>query len=913
MSLMLRIMARNLSCTLAIVAWVSAARADVANLTAAKDNMILSESDDLSDGAGDYFFAGRNNAGNSRRGLIQFDVSAIPAGSTITSVQLTLYMSRSKQGTDPVAIHRVLTDWGEGASDADAEEGAGASAEDGDATWRYTFYDTADPPSAPQWTTLGGDYDATASASIPVGNDGQFYTWGSTAAMVADVQAWVDNTAGNYGWILIGDETTNRTAARFNSRTNPTTSTRPVLAVTFTPPAAVGACCLGDGSCALTGMADCDSNGGTYEGDGSSCTPNPCPQPTGACCLGDGTCVITTAVDCSTQGIYQGDGASCTPNPCTPITGACCLDSGACTELTPSDCSSNGGTYQGDFSVCTTGLCPVILEPFVDALAIPPIATPAVGTIGMAATYDMEMVQVKQKLHRDLPPTTVWAYNGVFPGPTIVARRDEPVTVNWINDLENSNGTLRTDHYLDVDLCPHGAANLPKTVVHLHGGHVPADVDGYPESTFLPGNMVTYTYPNNQQASLIWYHDHALGITRLNVYMGLAGAYIIRDAVEDALNLPSGEFEVPLIIQDRTFNPDGSLHYPSGWQDHFFGDTMLVNGTVWPYMNVKQGKYRFRTLNGCNSRTLTLSLSTGQTFQDIGAEGGLLDAPVTLSELTLGPAERADLIIDFSTNAPGSEVILTNSAPAPFPGSPGVGVIPDVMKFVVVGTTGFTDAIPNSLTTLERLDPADSVADRQFVLRKSAGSCTTTEWLINGLHWDDITEFPRLGTTETWTFVNNSGVSHPMHMHLVFFEVLYSQDFQIVGPDITTTGPRVPPPPEQAGWKDTVMVPPQKLVKVIARFEDYPGLYPYHCHILEHEDNEMMRQFRTVVFGDWDVDGDVDLVDFATFVDCISGPDNSPNPTAPVTVPECLEAFDADFDSDVDLEDFATFGLNFGG
>jgi spore coat protein A len=266
--------------------------------------------------------------------------------------------------------------------------------------------------------------------------------------------------------------------------------------------------------------------------------------------------------------------------------------------------------------------------------------------------------------------------------------------------------------------------------------------------------------------------------------------------------------------------------------------------------------------------------------------------------LTLGPAERADVIIDFSTNAPGTEIILNNSAPAPFPGTPGAGVIPEVMKFVVVGATGFTDPIPMSLATLETLDPADSVVDREFELRKGNDPCTGTEWQINGLTWHDITEFPRLGTTETWTFINDSGVSHPMHVHLVFFQVLYSQDFQIVGEDINTTGPRVPPPPEQAGWKDTVMVPPHQLVKVIARFEDYAGLYPYHCHILEHEDHEMMRQFRTVVHGDFE---------------CMNGPNNAPNPTPPPTVQECLEAFDADFDGDVDLEDFSSFGLEFNG
>ncbi|NOX59181.1 MAG: multicopper oxidase family protein [Planctomycetes bacterium] len=863
---------KTLGCVMAIAAWSGLAQAAVVNLSPVKDTTLYGESDTLSNGSGAHFFSGSTGGGNVRRGLLAFDIAgSIPAGSTINSASLTLSMSRSQGSTEFVSLHRLLTDWGEGTSNAPGNEGGGTTAADNDATWRYTFFVSANPPSSPAWSSLGGDFVGSSSAFTTVIGIG-FYTWGSTTTMESDVQGWLDSPASSLGWILIGNEKASFSAKRFDSRNHATSSVRPVLTIDFTPPAITGACCQGNGVCQLETMADCALQGNAYKGDGTSCTPS----------------------------------------PCGPILGACCLNDGSCSELSATDCTSAGGTYQGDLSVCTNGLCPVVLAPFVDALPIPPVATPTVGTIGLAATYDIEMVQIEQQLHRDLPPTTLWTYNGTYPGPTILARRDFPVTVNWINNLQNSNGTLRTDHYLDVDLCPHGAQNEAKVVVHLHGGHVPAEFDGYPEDTFLPGNMDTYVYPNNQRSSLIWYHDHALGITRLNVYMGLAAAYIIRDSVEDALILPSGEFEVPLIIQDRTFNADGTLKYPSVWEQSFFGDTMLVNGMAWPFHNVKQGKYRFRVLNGCNARTLTLALSTGQTFQQIGTDGGLLTAPVTLSELTLGPAERADLIVDFSGSAPGTEIILTNSAPAPFPGTPGQGVIPEVMKFVVVGTSGFSDAIPASLSTLEILDPAAAAVDRQFELRQFSEPCAGSEWLINGLKWNDITEFPRLGTTETWTFVNRSGISHPMHIHLDFFQVLYSQDFLVVGPDITTTGPRVPPPPNEAGWKDTVMVPPQKLVKVIARFEDYPGLFAYHCHILEHEDHEMMRQFRAVVFGDWDVDGDVDLIDFATFVDCMEGPGNAPNPTLPTTAQECLQAFDSDFDGDVDLDDFATFELNFG-
>ncbi len=890
------------------------ARADVVNLSAIKDTTLYSESNTLSNGSGGHFFAGTNAGGNIRRGLLAFDIAgSIPSGSTVTSVVLTLSMSRTSRGEVFVYLQPCQTDWGEGTSHASGNEGGGASVANNDATWLYSRYLAANPPGSQFWSNPGGDFAPFLSAFASVSGTGT-YAWGSTATMVSDVQGWLDNPASNHGWIFIGDEKTPRSSKRFDSKDNPNASVRPVLVVNYSPPASSGACCQTNGICEVLSMIDCTSQSGSYHGDGTSCTPNPCPQPTGACCYGDLSCQITTAADCSTSGVYQGDGTPCKPDPCEPITGACCFSDGSCEQQAADDCDALGGTYQGDATVCTNGLCPVVLTPFLDPLPIPPFATPTVGTIGLEATYDIEIVQVKQQLHQDLPPTTVWAYDGIYPGPTILATRDHPVTVNWINNLMNSNGTARTDHYLDVDLCPHGSEDVAKTVVHLHGGHVPSNVDGYPEDAYLPGAMLTYEYPNNQLPGLIWYHDHALGITRLNVYMGLAGAYVITDAFEQSLGLPAGEFDVPLILQDRKFNPDGSLQYPSAWQEHFFGDTMLVNGMVMPYMDVKQGKYRFRVLNGSNSRTLTLSLSNGQSFHQVGTDGGLVPAPVKLTEVTLGPAERADLVIDFLGSPPGTEIVLTNSAPAPFPGTPGVGVIPNVMKFVVGATVGFTDSIPTSLRPLDALDPSDAVVEREFVLQKTPDPCTGSSWKINGLHWNNITEFPRLGTTEIWTFINRSGISHPMHVHLDFFQVMYTQGFTVMGENITTNGPRILPAPNQAGWKDTVMVPPNQLVKVVTRFNDYPGLFPYHCHILEHEDHDMMRQFRAVVFGDADVDGDVDLGDFAVMVDCLFGPDVVPNPPAPPpTTADCLEAFDADQDGDVDLEDYATMQNNFTG
>jgi spore coat protein A len=821
--------------------------ADVAQLDAVKDNTIYSEADDKSNGAGDHFFAGETNGGDLRRGLLAFDVAGtIPSGSTINSVSLQLYMSRTIAGGENVSIHRVLTDWGEGTSHAGGQEGSPDNATDGDATWRYTFYNENNPDSSPTWTSLGGDYSGSPSATTSVSGVG-FYTWGSTTGMETDVQSWLDTPAGDFGWILVGNEGPNATAKRFDSRTFDNASRRPALTIDFTPPAVDGACCFDDGACLILAQTECTNQSGSYQGDGTDCMPNPCPQP-GACCLGDGTCSDLLPAECTNQsGTFQGEGTTCATTDCI---GACCLNDATCQSLTEAECLAQFGTFQGLGVNCTTNLCPFVLTPFIDPLPLPAVAQPVSGMAGGAADYEVAIREFDQQLHSELPATRVWGYDdgtgATYPGPTFETTSGQPITVTWTNDLRDAANNPRTDHYLTVDLCPHGAVNQAKTVVHLHGGHVPAAFDGYPEDTFLPLDSAVYEYPNNQQAASIWYHDHALGITRLNVYMGLAGFYLVRDAEEEALDLPVGEFEVPMVIQDRRFNSDGTWKYPEVWQDHFFGDVLLVNGKVWPFLNVKQGKYRFRVLNGSNSRTYTLSLSDGALFDQIGTDGGLLPAPVTLTELTISSGERADIVIDFESYPPGTELILTNSAPAPFPGQPGVGVIPEVMKFVVTADPGFTDALPPTLRTLEVLQEADAVEFRDFELRKSAEPCSGQAWYINGLGWDDITEFPVLGTTEVWRFINRSGNLHPMHMHLVFFQVLDRQPFELIDGDVVPIGDPIPPADNEAGWKDTVQVGPQEIVRVIARFEDYEGKFAYHCHILEHEDHEMMRQFQTV-------------------------------------------------------------------
>ncbi len=875
-----------------------AVSAEVVSIGPCKDTSLYSEVDILSNGSGSHCFAGRVNfTGGIRRALLAFDIAGhVPAGATIDYVVLTLHVSRTGAGPVPVTLHRLLLDWGEAGSDAEGQEGAGTVAEPGDATWSHAVYETV------PWGNPGGDYVPVVSASTMIGGLG-FCTWQS-GGLVADVQFMLDNPGRDFGWVVVGDETTNRTTKRFDARENAFPSFRPLLKVTYTASTGAGACCFADTSCAKLPPDDCASQSGVFQGAGVTCTLSLCVKRVGACCFGDGSCVDATSDSCVTQGgIYQGEGTACVPNQCPQVTGACCFADASCQLLASDGCAVAGGVYQGDATECAPNLCSVKLAPYVDALPIPPVMPPQSGVAGGVAHYDISMTQFQQQLHRDLPPTTVWGYNGSYPAATIEAGMDLPITVTWINDLRDESGQLRTDHYLPVDLCPHGPDHLgptPRAVVHLHGGHVPPEFDGYPEDTILPGESVTYEFPNNQLPTTLWYHDHALGITRLNVIMGMAGFYLIRDPFEEKLGLPSGEFEIPIVIQDRSFNADGTWQYPADWQDHFFGDTILVNGKVWPFLEVKRGHYRFRLLNGSNSRTYHLSFSNGLGFHQIGTDGGLLPAPVALTEVTLGPAERADVIIDFSSYPAGTEILVENDAPSPFPGSPGVGVIPNIMKFIVTDQLGGNTPVPGALRPIETLSETDSVQSRDFLLRQASDPCTGNVWLINDLVWDDITEYPELGTTEIWRFANGSGIMHPMHMHLVMFQVLDRQPFTVVDGEIVPTGAPVSPDENEQGWKDTVKVNPLEITRVIARFDDYTGKYAYHCHIIEHEDHEMMRQFQVVLHGDYDEDSDVDLADFALWTDCMTGPNQSP-------FPEGCHAFDFDYDMDVDYSDFGAF------
>ncbi len=510
---------------------------------------------------------------------------------------------------------------------------------------------------------------------------------------------------------------------------------------------------------------------------------------------------------------------------------------------------------------------PNTVPKFVDPLPIPRVLEPIRIENG-TPFFEVRMLQNQQQLHRDFRPTTIWGYNGMYPGPTIEARRNRPIKVHWINDLP-------TTHLFTVDHTIHGAEEFRpdvRNVVHLHDGNTPAAFDGHPDQWYTPGKteigpaFVTdvFRYPNRQPATTLWYHDHAIGITRLNVYAGLAAFYLLRDRAERRLRLPRGRFEIPIVIQDRTFNEDASLFYPPEWVPEFFGNTILANGKVWPFLNVEPRRYRFRLLNGSNARFYTLKFDPSLPFNVIGVDGGLLERRVTVNEITLAPAERVDVILDFTRHR-GTTFTLTNSARAPFPG----GDLPDqntslVMQFRVVLPLSSRDRsrLPRRLVELKNLNPDQAVRTRDLTLneREEMGRLVLLLGTRNltgkpqPYTWgDSTTEFPRLNTIEIWRLINTTVDTHPIHPHLIRFQILdrrpYDVERFLTTGELVFTGRPVPPAPYERGFKDTVRANPGEVTRFIARFGDFFGPYVWHCHILEHEDNEMMRRMEIVRRG----------------------------------------------------------------
>ena len=497
-----------------------------------------------------------------------------------------------------------------------------------------------------------------------------------------------------------------------------------------------------------------------------------------------------------------------------------------------------------------TTLDPDKLSPYVDPLPIPQIAqpngmrpSPDDASIKLPS-YRMAMRPIESKVHRDLPATRMWGFGSSSPGPTFETRSNQGLIVEWVNELPQR-------HFLPIDHTLHGAEkNLPevRSVIHLHGGKTPPDSDGYPEHWYVPGKSATSHYPNRQEAAMLFYHDHTMGINRLNIYAGLQGMYFIRDEAEDALKLPRGKYEIPLLVYDRFLLPDGRLEYPvsdkpeSPWVPEVFGNAILVNGKLFPYLEVEPRKYRLRLMNGSNGRFYRFSLGKLLTFQQIGTEQGFLPAPVAAQRVVMAPAERVDLIFDFAQHA-GQNILLRSDA---F----------EIMQFRVAAKgTPDPSPLPPALRSFSRIPESSAVKTRRLTLdermdliRQSMGM------LLNNTPWHmPVTEKPVLNTTEIWELVNLTEDAHPIHLHLVRFQILDRRpfdtfEFQDKG-TVRFTGPAIPPAPTEAGWKDTVRADPGVITRIIIPFEGFTGRYVWHCHILEHEDNEMMRPYEVVVAG----------------------------------------------------------------
>ncbi len=514
---------------------------------------------------------------------------------------------------------------------------------------------------------------------------------------------------------------------------------------------------------------------------------------------------------------------------------------------------------------------PATLQRFIDPLPILQAIAPAsVDKDGMH--FRIRMQEFSRRFHSQLPPARVWGYESQYPGPTIEAMCDTPVHILWENQLPSR-------HLFPVDTHLHGAmppAPAVRTVPHLHGSRTPPISDGLPENWFPPGHSVLYHYPNHQLPATLWYHDHGGGITRLNVYAGLSGFYLLRDPREKSMDLPAGDYEIPMVLQDRTLDDHGQLVYaptsdtgqtvpPGTWGPEFFGELPVINGAVYPYLAVEPRRYRVRMVNAANTRFFRLFLNLAMrptdipslvNFHQIGSDGGLLPQPVELSRLLLAPAERADLILDF-TGLEGRVVTLSNDAPTPYPGWDSLRAIhaplSELMQFRVTRplapgprSTSLPPPVP-----FPKLDEAAAVTTRDLYLgQKSEKQGAAMAMYINGKPYTDpVTEIVKLGSVEKWRFINTTDDAHPMHLHLVQFRILHRQSYDpslLQKGIVRLIGLSRPPAPNEAGWKDTAIVNPQEVLTILVKFDGYTGRYLYHCHVLEHADNDMMRPFEVV-------------------------------------------------------------------
>ncbi len=563
------------------------------------------------------------------------------------------------------------------------------------------------------------------------------------------------------------------------------------------------------------------------------------------------------------------------------------------------------------------------LTKWMDPLPIPPAAIPKVkpGISSWADYYEIAMTQHTHQFHSELGPATVWTYGmkdqpGIYLGPTIVAHTNRPVVVKYFNQLPNDPNTFPLKDSIDPTIM---GWDLPtgRAIPHLHGGKTAARFDGTPDQWWTADGQKgmafksdTFTYTNEQPATLLWYHDHAMGATRFNPYLGLAAAYLLLDKVDTGTTIngqkvPSGNYHLPIVLQDKTFNPDGSLFYPTQgnnsvrkiWVPEFFGDTPVINGKAYPYLDAQPRRYRLRYLNGAQARFYDVAFELNGArlpFHVIGSEQGLLPAPVRKDHLLIAPGERWDVIVDFTGLPLGTNILMTNSAEAPYSDGTGSTDMPELMQIRISQAVPTADpdlSLPAAdlrLPAIPRLVPTRGIPSREVVGKETMDMATDTpiEVKFNGYGFmDPTTDFVKAGTTETWEWINLTGDAHPMHVHLVSFQVLNRQALKmdpVTGEPLYTAaweaylaagrdpalkpvlqdfveGPLLPPDAEEMGGKDTVKAYPGYVTRIRAKFE-LPwtaildinfrkrnfGDWVYHCHILEHEENDMMRPFQIV-------------------------------------------------------------------
>ena len=588
---------------------------------------------------------------------------------------------------------------------------------------------------------------------------------------------------------------------------------------------------------------------------------------------------------------------------------------------------------------------------YVEQLVIPPVHTP-----NAAGVYEIDADQFTEQIlprvdatgkSTGFGPTTVWGYGGLIkdpatgsfvyfhnsPASTFEATRGVPVKVKWQNKLTMPH-PLPIDPTIDwanpnnlpmnmgsmATAFPPGMADVQKSVPivpHLHGGEIPSQFDGGPSAWFTADGKTgrdftskEYTYPNSQLPGTIWYHDHAMGMTRLNVYMGLAGFYLIRDPNDPVASLlPQGKYEIPIAIQDRQFyTTDGAgnneLYYPSVglnpkvhpyWNPETFGDIIMVNGKTWPNLNVDQGQYRFRLLNGSTARFYHLRFSNGMSFTQIGSDGSYLKSAVTINDLQIAPGERADILVDFTNFAPGTKLVLLNDANGPYPDGDPVDfeTTGQIMQFTVSDNPGFTpQALPAIINDTLKGESFPTLGKpsvtRLLYLVEIMGENGPVMVTIDGQHFmSPVTELPKVGAIEDWVVVNLTADTHPIHLHLVQFQLVNRQKFDAEkclekwmkankeGLDsmgmLPLTKPTVRispeefyeerpegPKPNEMVWKDTLQMNPGEVTTIRVRFSPTDGSpdfpfdatsgpgYVWHCHIIDHEDNDMMRPFKVV-------------------------------------------------------------------